>query len=106
MPAPLFTPAQVAEIRRQKADGLLRAGEWARALGCSRETIARVARGDSYNQTTLVEEPPSVSPADDAAALASLARFRKAAEEVPPQAPQINDLLNELSARKPGTKGA
>jgi hypothetical protein len=106
MPAPLFTPAQVAEIRRQKADGLLKTGEWARALGCSRETIARVARGDSYNQTVLVEEPPSVSPEDDAAALASLARFRKAAADVAPQAPQINDLLNELSARKPGTKGA
>lgn len=102
MPAPLFTPAQVAEIRRQKADGLLKPGEWARALGCSRETIARVARGDSYNRSAFAGEPAGEAPEDDAAALASLARFRKAAEEAPPQAPEVRDILNELSARKSG----
>lgn len=98
MPAPIFTPAQVAQIRQQKADGLLKTGEWARALGCSRETIARVARGDSYNQMVLVEQPPE--PASNEAALASLERFRRVAAEIAPQAPQVADILDQMTKRK------
>ncbi len=98
MPAPIFTPAQVAAIRQQKRDGLLNPGQWARDLGCSRETVARVARGDSYNRLVLVEEPESA--ASDEAALASLERFRRVAAEIAPQPPQVADLLDQMTKRK------
>lgn len=127
MPAPQFTPAEVAEIRHQQARGRLDVRVWADTKRCSIETVRRIARGDTYRHmggqtahpsfgglrtTQPVFVPPArlpglanilpdaEDPNEDEAA-ASFARLQASlAMPVPgdPQASQATTLLDELQA--------
>lgn len=59
MPAPQFTPAEVAEIRHQQARGRLDVRVWADTKRCSIETVRRVARGDTYRHMSGQTAHPS-----------------------------------------------
>lgn len=54
-----FSPAAVAEIRRQYWAGTLKPREWAQAYKVGSETIRRIARGDTYGNVEVEEGLPT-----------------------------------------------
>ena len=108
----LFSPADIRLIRQQAAAGTLSTREWAAVRGCGVETIRRIARRETYGQVPdeLGSPPPGAvgtpahpsqgpEPSEDELA-ASLARLTAAAQALPPQRAEVNDLLDQMAAGK------
>ena len=83
----VLSPEDVLAIREEYRQGLLSPMRWARAKGCSPETIRRAARGETHTRSATREAVPL----DDAAA--SLERLRRAIEGSPGTA---SSMLDEL----------
>ncbi|TXH42209.1 MAG: hypothetical protein E6Q97_36035 [Desulfurellales bacterium] len=106
--AAALTAAEVQLIRRQGDDGTIDVQGWARAKGVSAETIRKVYRRETYNSVPEVGKLPAgemtpVGDLTDDEAAASLERLRREAGEVPPQAPQVNDILDEIQGKGKNT---
>jgi len=113
----LFSPADIRLIRQQAAAGTLSTREWAAVRGCGVETIRRIARRETYGQVpdeigaaqpahaggTPAHSSTSDAPEPSQEELAaSLARLSAAAQAMPPQRAEVNELLDDLAAgRKP-----
>jgi hypothetical protein len=73
-----ITPAQIASIRQEYDLGRLNAAAWAQLLRCHVETVRRVARRESHNQTAAAAFEPSESEV-----AASLRKLQQTAAETP-----------------------
>lgn len=107
----LFSPADVRLIRQHYAAGTLSTREWAAARGCGVETIRRIARRETYGQVpdeigaaqpahaggSPAPSHNAPEPSEDELA-ASLARLTQAAQAMPPQRAEVNQLLDDLAA--------
>lgn len=124
-----FNTADIDEIRRQATERILNVRAWADARGVSLETIRRIARGDTYRDPSsaqpqhgfaqplpggprrlaeplpggprlpaqpLPDSRPSLEPTSEELA-ASLKRLADASG--PPQPREVNQLINELTAK-------
>lgn len=94
-----FSPSDVRLIRAQYARNQLDVRAWADARQCSIETVRRVARRDTYRHIPDLAEGPSASEPLPQEALDALAQLGRTAKEQPPQAPEVNALLDELRAK-------
>ena len=102
MPLPDFTPREVRLIRRQAARNQLNVRAWADLHECSLETVRRIARRETYRHIADLPEPaptPADLPPEAQDALDALASH---ASRIPPQAPEVNALLDEMQARDSG----
>lgn len=103
------TPEQILSIREQADADCLNVRAWADELGCSLETVRRIARRDTNRLvrggqavegahsrgsiSTRVLEPT------EAEIAASLARLQGAMSPVPQTAQGVNSLLDELTKK-------
>ena len=94
-----FSPADIAEIRRQWDDGSISVKAWAEARNCSRETVRKVGRRETYRQ---IANPPQGGVGasvpldlDDEAIRASIRRLNEAR-------PTAEVMLEELVGKSKG----
>jgi hypothetical protein len=92
---PLFTPAQVEQIRLEKKQGTLDVKAWCRALDCGAETVRRIARGETYNRTPVPFTEPA--PAD---VLESFRRLHEGIAEARRPAETAAEVLLNLMEKK------
>ena len=89
------SPAEVLAIRRESERGLLDTRAWADKLGCSLETVRRIARRETYRGMHLeVDKEPT-----EADVAQSLEKLQQSIPTVPQTAQGVDALLDQITER-------
>ena len=92
----LFTPEDILAIRQAFDERTLDVRRWADDKRCGLETIRRIARRETYRHIGERELAMKVDGPSEEEIAASFKRFTEAANASPPQAPEINALLDGM----------
>jgi len=105
--APRFTAAEVFQIRLEWDMQTIDVRAWSRAKGCVPETIRKIGRRDTYTTGEFAREAGEqlpVRPGDEPTPeemAASFARLQQAVDATPPQAVEVDEMLEAMRRGQP-----